>query len=140
VRIIDRSGEWVQVRSEAWVHEDDLKPGSADVLVGVSGAEVRARPRDFEGRLVQWVVQYIALQTADDLRREIPAGTQYMLARGPHPEAGFLYILLEPEHVRQLQRVSPLADLVVLARIRVGRSQFLGNPVAEMVEMAIRDP
>lgn len=140
VRIVGRSGAWVRVRAEGWVHEDDLDPGSADVLVGVSGAEVRARPRDFEGRLVQWVVQYIAVQTADDLRREIPAGTQYMLARGPYPEAGFLYILLEPDQVRQLERVSPLAELVVLARIRVGRSQFLGNPVAELVELAVRDP
>jgi hypothetical protein len=51
-----------------------------------------------------------------------------------------VYILLDEAQVEALERVSPLAHLVVLARIRVGRSQFLGNPVVELIEMAVREP
>src|SRR5574341_2075612 len=44
VRVLARSGEWVRVATEGWVRESDLKPAAAGVLLGVSGAEIRARP------------------------------------------------------------------------------------------------
>jgi hypothetical protein len=135
VRIVTRSGEWVKVQTEVWVRAEDLRPGTNGVLVGVSGAEVRARPKDFEGEVVQWRVQYIALKTADDLRPEISAGQQYMLCRGPLPEAGFVYVALSPEQVRQVERFTNLTEIVILGRIKVGRTRFLGNPVVDLIEM-----
>lgn len=140
VRVVARSGEWVRVRTEGWVHESEVRPASGDVLVGVSGAEVRAAPEDFEGRLVQWTLQHLAIRTGDGLRREIPQGQWYMMARGPIPEAGFVYVLLSGEQVEAVERLSPLAEIVVIARVRVGRDRFLGNPVVELVEMSAREP
>lgn len=138
VRVLARSGEWVRVSAEGWIRESDLRPAAAGVLVGVSGAEVRSRPQEFEGKLVQWTVQYIALQTADELRREIPQGRRYMLARGPLPEAGFVYVTLSPAQVPAIEQLQPLAEVVIIARIRAGRSQYLGNPVVELVDLASR--
>lgn len=140
VRVLARSGEWVRVATEGWIRESDLKPASPGVLAGVSGAEIRARPAEFEGKIVQWAVQYIALQTADELRREIPAGQRYMLARGPLPESGFIYVILAPAMVGRIEQLQPLAELVIIARIKVGRSQYLGNPVVELVDLAVRRP
>lgn len=140
VRILARSGEWVRVATEGWIKEADLKPSAPGVLAGVSGAEVRARPADFEGKVVQWTVQYIALQTADELRREIPPGERYMLARGPLPEAGFVYLTLPPAQLARIEQLQPLAQLVIIARVKVGRSQYLGNPVVELVDLAVRQP
>lgn len=140
VRVLARSGEWVRVATEAWIKESDLKPSSPGVLAGVSGAEVRARPREFEGKTVQWTVQYVALQSADELRREIPPGQRYMLARGPLPEAGFVYVILTPQLLERVEQVQPLAELVIIARIKAGRSQYLGNPVVELVDLAVRRP
>ena len=137
--ILSRSGEWVRVRAEGWVHEDDLRPVSGDVLVGVSGAEVRARPGDFVGRTLQWRLQFIALQTSDGLRRELPEGRRYMLARGPLPEAGFVYVLLSAAQARDIEALSPLAQLVALVRVRVGRDQYLGNPVVDLMQMSLRN-
>ncbi len=139
VRILARSGEWVRVRVEGWLHESDLRPASGDVLVGVSGAEVRARPSDFEGRVLQWTVQLLAVQTSVGLRRGMPEGQQYMLARGPLPEVGTLYVLLADEQVEEVARLSPLAQLVVLVRVR-GRDEYLGNPIVELVQMSLRKP
>lgn len=140
VRVLARSGEWVRVATEGWIRESDLKPSSPGVLAGVSGAEVRARPAEFEGKTVQWAVQYIALQTADELRREIPAGQRYMLARGPLPESGFIYVILAPAMVGRIEQLQPLAELVIIARIKAGRSQYLGNPVVELADLAVRRP
>jgi hypothetical protein len=137
--ILARSGEWVRVRTEGWVHESDLRPVSTDVLVGVSGAEVRAQPELFEGRVLQWTVQLLSLQTSDGLRRELPEGQRYMLARGPIPEAGFVYVMVDDEQSAAIERPSPLAELVVLVRVRVGRSRYLGNPVVELIDMSVRE-
>lgn len=138
VRVLARSGEWVRISAEGWIRESDLRPAAAGVLVGVSGAEVRSRPTDFEGKLVQWTVQYIALQTADELRREIPPGRRYMLTRGPLPEAGFVYVLVTPDHEPEIEQLQPLAEIVMIGRVRAGRSQYLGNPVVELVDLAAR--
>ena len=140
LRVLARSGEWVRVQMEGWVHESDLRPVSGDVLVGVSGGEVRARPKEFEGRLLQWTLQYVSLQTSDGLRREIPEGQSYMLARGPMPEAGFVYVLLDATQAAEIERMSFLVEIVMLVRVRVGRSRYLENPVVELVEMSMRGP
>ncbi|NIM49301.1 MAG: hypothetical protein GTN78_19980 [Gemmatimonadales bacterium] len=139
VRVLARSGEWVRVQTEGWVRESELKPASPGVLVGVSGAEVRSRPQEFEGKLLQWVVQYIAIQRADELRREIPAGQRYLLARGPLPEAGFVYIMLSEEQLAAVERLPPLAELVVIGRVHTARSQYLGNPILVLMDWAVRE-
>ncbi len=138
VRVIARSGEWVRVQVEAWARETDLRPSTPGVLVGVTGAEVRARPAEFEGKNVQWIVQFIAVQDADEVRRDIPTGQRYMLARGPLPETGFVYVLLTDAHVAQLAKMEPLTELIIVGQVRTGRSHYLGNPVLSLVEMARR--
>jgi len=138
VRVITRSGEWVRVQTDGWIKEADLKPGGG-ILVGVSGSEVRTRPKEFEGRLVQWEVQLIALPAANELRPDIPSGKRYLLARGPLPEAGFIYVILLPEQVAEAQRLPPLARLVIVAKVLTGRSQYVGNPVVELVRMTTKE-
>ncbi len=139
VRVLARSGEWVRVQTEGWVRESDLRPATPGVLVGVSGAEVRSRPREFEGKLLQWVVQFIAIQRADELRQEIPEGQRYVLSRGPLPEAGFVYIVVDDVQLARFERLEPLSELVIIGRVRTARSQYLGNPVLDLVEMAERE-
>ena len=140
IRVLARSGDWVRVQSEGWVREEDLRPSAPGLLVGVSGAEVRARPAEFEGRLLQWVVQFIAVQNADEVRRDIPEGRRYMLARGPLPETGFVYVVLNAEQVAQMERLDPLTELVIVGRLRAARSHYLGNPVLTLVEAVPRQP
>jgi len=73
------------------------------------------------------------------LRSEIPVGQPYMLARGPLPEAGFVYVMIPPAMLPEVERLAPLAQLVIIGRIRAARSRFLGNPIVELVDMAIRE-
>ena len=138
VRVLARSGDWVRVQTEGWVRETDLKTAAEGVLEGVTGAEVRASPSEFEGRLLQWTVQFLAIQEADELRREIPTGQPYILARGPLPEAGFVYIVIPQAKLADVERVAPLTQLVIVGRVRAARSRYLGNPVVDLIDMAIR--
>ena len=138
VKVLARSGEWVRIQTEGWVRETDLKPPADGVLAGVTGAEVRGQPSEYQGKLLQWTLQYLATQQADELRSEIPQGRSYMLARGPLPEAGFVYVILSPDQLSQVERLSPLTQVVIIGRVRVARSRYLGNPILELVDIAVR--
>lgn len=138
VRVLARSGDWVRVQTEGWIRESDLRPAAEGVLEGVTGAEVRASPSEFEGRLLQWTVQFLAIQEADELRSEIPNGQPYMLARGPLPEAGFVYVVIPQGRLNDVERLAPLAQLEIIGRVRAARSRYLGNPIVELIDMSIR--
>ena len=140
VRILTRSGDWVRVQTEGWVKEEDLRPTAPGLIAGLTAAELRSRPQEYEGKLVQWTLQYISIATADELRPEIPNGQRYLLTRGPLPEAGFVYVTLSGGQEQAAEQLPPLAQIVVVARVRNGRSKFLGNPVVDLVEMRVRQP
>ena len=75
------------------------------------------------------------MQTADDLRPDIPEGATYLLTRGPLPERGFVYVIVSEAQKAALQTLTPLTDIRVTARVRAGRSRFLGNPVVDLVTL-----
>ena len=135
LRIISRSGEWSRVQFEGWVKSADLQPAPAGVLVGVSAAELRADPQRYVGQVLKWTVQYVAIETADDLRPDIPDGSTYVLARGPLPERGFVYIIIPEARKADIAKLTPLATIGVTVRVRVGRSRYIGNPVVDLVAL-----
>jgi hypothetical protein len=135
VRVVGRSGDWARIQVEGWVKETDLKTTESGVLVGVTQAEVRASPNRFIGQIVEWRVQFIAVQKADELRPEIPPGQSYLLTRGPLPEPGFVYIILPPDRVADFQSVPPLQEMVIRGVIKSATSKYLPNPVLELVSV-----
>jgi len=137
LRVLGRSGEWSRVQFEGWVKTADLAVAPPGVLVGVSAAELRADPQRYVGQVVKWTLQVIALQTADDLRPDLPDGTTYLLARGPLPERGFVYVVVASGKKAQVAALAPLATIDVTARVRVGRSRFIGNPVVELLSLEV---
>jgi hypothetical protein len=139
VTVVARSNGWARVHLDGWVRETDLSPAEDSVLVGVSGAEVRTDPRAYLGRLVRWDVQFLALQTADALRRDMAEGQRYVLARGPLLEAGFVYVIIPPAEVAAFEGISPLTHLTIVGRVRTARSRYLGNPILELVDHAIQE-
>ena len=135
LRVLGRTGEWARVQIEAWVKATDVQAAPPGVQVGVSAAELRAEPQRYFGQVLRWTLQYIAVQKADDLRPDIPAGATYVLARGPLPERGFVYVIVPDGKLASIQALAPLATIQVTARVRQGRSRFLGNPVVELISL-----
>lgn len=135
VRVLARAGDWTRVQVEAWIRDTDLGPSRTDALTGVTAAEVRADPARYTGQQVEWRVQYIALRKADELRPEMPQGQSYLLARGPLPEAGFVYVMLSSDQLARFQEVEPLQEFTIRAVIRAATTKYLPNPVVELVEV-----
>jgi hypothetical protein len=124
-RVVSRSGDWVRVQVEGWVKESETRPASdSGALAGVTAAEVRAAPGRYVGKVVQ---------TADDLRPEIPAGRNYLLTRGPLPESGFVYIIIPVDQVERFRALTPLQELMVRGTIKAAATRYLPNPVLELI-------
>src|SRR6266704_3227974 len=135
LRVLGRSGEWTRVELEGWVKSADLEIAPPGVLVGITAAELRTDPQRYVGQVLRWTLQFISTQQADELRPEIPNGATYILARGPLPERGFVYVVVPEARRAQLETITPLATIQVTARVRTGRTRFLGNPVLDMVSL-----
>ena len=134
VRVLSSAGPWSRVQLEGWVRTDDLV-ASDTVAQGVTAAEVRADPDRYVGKEVEWRVQYISTASADELRPEMPPGQPYMLARGPLPEPGFVYVMLSRDDSTRVAALPALAELTIRAKVRAAKSRFLSTPVVELVSI-----
>jgi len=135
LRVLSRNGEWTRVQFEGWVKGGDLQAAPAGVQVGVTAAELRAEPQRYVGQVLRWNLEFIAIQKADELRPDIPTGTSYVLARGPLPERGFVYIIVPDARLPAFRALTPLVQVTITARVRNGRSRYLGNPVVELISL-----
>jgi hypothetical protein len=132
-RVLGRSGAWVHVQVEGWIRDGDLDEGSAGTLTGITAAEVRSDPSRYVGRTVEWRLQVIAVQTADELRSEMPRGQSYLLTRGPLPEPGFVYVTVTEAQAAEFRAMPPLQELTLRVVIRAPRTKYLTTPVVEYV-------
>jgi len=132
-RVLGRAGEWTRVQFEGWVRESDLKEASNGTLSGITAAEVRSDPSRFIGRTVDWRVELIAVQEADELRPEMPMGQAYLLTRGPLPEPGFVYVTVKENQAAQFRALQALQELTLRVIIKAPRTRFLATPVVELV-------
>ncbi len=131
VRVVDRQGGWSRVQLDVWVR--DAVVGSTAAPDQISAAEIRADPDRFVGQTVEWSLQVLAVQLADELRPELPLGQPYVLARGPLPETGFVYLVVQGSEVEAFRRMEPLAQVRVRATVRAGKTRFLPTPVLDLV-------
>jgi hypothetical protein len=132
-RVLGRSGEWVRVAVEGWIRETDLEAASGGALTGITAAEVRSDPTRYVGKTVDWRLQLIAVQTADELRIEMPRGQKYLLTRGPLPEPGFVYVTVNETQAAELQALPALQELTLRVSIKAARTRYLTTPVVEYV-------
>ncbi len=135
LRVLGKSGDWTRVAVEGWVKNTDLEIAPPGVLVGITAAELRTDPQRYAGQVLRWTLQFISTQQADELRPEMPNGASYFLARGPLPERGFVYVVVPDAKRAQLDALAPLATVQVTARVRTGRTRFLGNPVLDLISL-----
>lgn len=129
--IVEHKNGWTHLRLDVWVRDGELGNGSASD--GITAADLRADPDKYTGQPVEWTVEYLGVETADELRPEIPLGDPYVLARGPLPESGFVYIVIPKDSADAFRRLEPLAKLRIRGTIRAGKSRFLPTPVLDFV-------
>ncbi len=133
IRIVGRSGEWVRIQTEGWVREGDLEEASGGALTGITAADVRSDPARYVGKIVEWRLQLIAVQIADELRTEIPRGQKYLLTRGPLPEPGFVYVTVSESQAAEFRTLPALQELTLRVTIKAAKTKYLTTPVVEFV-------
>ena len=138
VRIIARDHGWARVELDGWVRESELVPVDSSAVSAVSAADLRSDPDHYRGTTVRWVVQAISVQSADPLRKGLAPDEPYLLARGPGSESSLLYLALPPALVASARALQPLAYVMVLARVRQGRSDPSGVPILDVLRIVPR--
>jgi len=138
VRIVARDHGWARVSLEGWVRESELVPVDSASVSAVSAADLRSDPEHYKGSTVRWVVQAIAVQQADPLRKGLAPDEPYLLARGPGSESSLLYLALPPALVASARALQPLSSIMVLARVRAGRSEPSGVPILDVLRIVPR--
>jgi hypothetical protein len=136
-RVLGRSGDWTRVQFEGWVRESDLSGDARTSQGGVTAAEVRADPTRYIGRTLDWRLELIAVQEADDLRVEMPRGQLYLLTRGPLPEPGFVYVMVTQRQADEFRALQALQELTLRVTIRAPRTRFLTTPVVQLVSRVV---
>ena len=63
---------------------------------------------------------------------------RHLLARGPLPEHGFVYVVVPQAQRTSIETLTPLTVITITARVRVARSRFLGNPVVDLLSLEAR--
>ncbi|HUF12829.1 MAG TPA: hypothetical protein VMN78_07015 [Longimicrobiales bacterium] len=137
MEVVAREGNWARVRVDGWVWQPGLASAadSGVVLSDITAAVLAANPENFRGRTVEWRLQFIALERAERIRSDFYEGEPFILARGPGDEAAFVYVAVPPDKVAQVERIGPLEWIVVLGRVRTGRSRVMGAPVLDLLEL-----
>ncbi len=138
VRIVARDHGWARVQAEGWVRESELIPVDSSSVSAVSAADLRSDPEHYKGSTVRWVVQAIAVQAADPLRKGLAPDEPYLLARGPGSESSLLYLALPAALVASARALPPLSYIMVLARVRAGRSDPSGVPILNVLRIVPR--
>jgi hypothetical protein len=138
VTTLARERGWVRVRLEGWVREDELTLADSLMRQSPSAADVRADPAGMKGRLVRWDMEFISLQRADPLRRDMTADEWYILARGPAGENAISYLVVPAALRSTAESLPPLSRILVTARVRVGRSNPVGVPILDVESLTRR--
>ncbi len=131
VEVIARDRGWVRVKLEGWVRESDLVVADSS-LRQLSAADIRSDPAGAQGKLVRWDVQAVSLQTADALRTGLSPGEPYLLALGPGVEKSLVYLTVPPGLLPSVRNLPAMAEVVVVARVRDGRSEPAGVPILDL--------
>ncbi len=134
LRVLARQGTWARVRLDAWVWTPSFLTEEEQASTQHLGAsDLRANPEAYNGRTVQWEVQFVSMEQADAVRTDFYEGEHFILARAPDASDGFVYLAVPPELVPVAAEFRPLQTIRVLARVRTGASSQMGAPILDLL-------
>ncbi|HKY60204.1 MAG TPA: hypothetical protein VJP59_04255 [Gemmatimonadota bacterium] len=131
LRTVERRGAWTRVQMEGWVPSESV---TTDGGTSSSPEAVALAPDRFTGRRVQWTLEHVALQKAEEWRTDFEDGEWYGLARVPGG-ATYVYLVVPAGLLEEFRGFSPFETIRIEGRVRSGRSELTGNPVVEVARL-----
>jgi hypothetical protein len=135
LRVLAREGNWARVSLEGWIWlpEGAGVDGGGPVRTDVALASVVAAPDDYRGEILQWDLQFISLERAEEIRTDFYATEPFLLTRMGEGDQAFVYVAIPPERLGEAQGLNPLEYIRVLGRVRTGSSRLTGSPILELL-------
>ena len=137
LRVLAREGNWARVRLEGWIWLPQGTDGGveASIRTDVTLASVAAAPDDYRGELLQWDLQFISLERAEEIRTDFYANEPFLLTRMGDGDQGFVYVAIPPERLQEAEGLSPLERIRVVGRVRTGSARLTGSPILELLSL-----
>ena len=137
LRVLAREGNWARVHLEGWIWlPEDVDEGvGASIRTDVTLASVAAAPDDYRGEILQWDLQFISLERAEEIRTDFYVAEPFLLTRMGDGGQGFVYVAIPPERLEEAQGLNPLERIRVLGRIRTGAARLTGSPILELFSL-----
>jgi hypothetical protein len=135
--ILAREGSWVRVRIEGWAWSPEGMEGAADSVASeeLTPLQVMTQAETSRGRVVSWVLQFISLEEAEQIRTDFYEGEPFLLTRSVNGDPVFVYVAVPPERMEEVQGLTPLERIRVVGRIRTGTAALTGNPIVDLLEI-----
>lgn len=145
LRVLTREGDWARVQLEGWVWLPGSVPVDAgtevrsDVVVrGINPSEVASESEYYRGRLVELDLQFISVERAEPIRTDFREGEPFLLTRSVDSGGGFVYVAVPADRLPEMERLTPLARIQVVGRVRTGAAALTGSPILELMELRVQ--
>lgn len=136
LEMLAREGSWVRVRIEGWSWmpetDTDTAQSGGDVL---TPEDLVADPSAHRGRVVEWTLQFISLESAERVRTDFFEGEPFLLCRFGGSQGMFVYVAVPPERTPEVAGLVPLEVITVTARVRTGASALTGTPIVDLLAL-----
>ncbi len=138
LRVLAREGNWARVRLEGWIWLPQSADGSAEASIrtDVTLEDMAATPDAYRGEVIQWDLQFISLERAEDIRTDFYATEPFLLTRMGDGSQGFVYVAIPPDRLSEAEGLSPLERIRVVGRVRTGSARLTGSPILELLSLA----
>lgn len=139
-QVVRRQGNWARVRLEGWM----WMPGStapspddapAEEVTALEPGDLASRPDGFAGRAVEWTLQFISLERAEEIRTDFFRGEPFLLTRFGGADGPFVYVAVPLERLGEVEGLVPLETVTITGRIRTGASSLTGVPIVDLVSI-----
>lgn len=140
LQVVRREGNWARVRLEGWM----WMPGSTaetpeDAAMEEPGAlapgDLASRPDGHAGRAVEWTLQFISLERAEEIRTDFFRGEPFLLTRFGGGDGPFVYVAVPLDRLGEVEGLVPLETVTITGRIRTGASSLTGVPIVDLVSI-----
>ena len=137
LRVLAREGNWARVRLEGWIW---LPQGAgvvvdASIRTDVTLEGVTVAPDAYRGEVLQWDLQFISIEQAEEIRTDFYVNEPFLLTRMGGGDQGFVYVAIPPERLGEVQGLNPLERIRVVGRVRTGSARLTGSPILELLSL-----
>lgn len=97
--------------------------------------DLASRPDEGAGRAVEWTLQFISLERAEEIRTDFFRGEPFLLTRFGGGDGPFVYVAVPLDRLDEVEGLVPLESISITGRIRTGASSLTGVPIVDLVSI-----